>query len=99
MSSPAKVLHLHHVLGKQERVVSETGVHERVIRHVMNDPGYPTSETTRALINENYDRIVPFPLPPEFRLVRKELTEAKDKPGSAKLEEALIKIDGLLRVG
>ena len=98
MSPPAKVRHLHEVLGKQELVAKETGVEERVLRHVANDPGYPMSETTRALINENYDRVVPFPMPPDLRLFRKELVEAKADPGSDKLEEVLIKIDGLLRL-
>jgi hypothetical protein len=99
MSSPAKVRHLHDVLKRQERVSKETGLDQRVLRHIMNDPGYTTSTSTQALINLNYDRIVPFPMSEEFRLFRKELTEAKAEPGGQKLEDALIKIDGLLRVG
>jgi tetratricopeptide (TPR) repeat protein len=98
MSPAAKVRHLHVVLGKQERVVEETGVEERVIRHVMNDPGYRPSATTRALIEQNYDRIVPFPMPPDLHPIREELIEAKADPGKRRLENVLIKIDALLRL-
>src|SRR5262249_52517386 len=98
MSAPARVLHLHHLLKKQETVAKETGVGERLVRHIMNDPGYPPSDTTRALINKNYDRIVPFPVPADIRPFRTDLVIAKANPGGQQLEEVLIKMDGLLRL-
>jgi hypothetical protein len=64
----------------------------------MNTAGHEPSATTGALIDENYERIVPFPMPSDLRAIRAELVEAKAEPGRRRLEIVLMKIDALLRL-
>ena len=89
MSPPAMLRQMYRKAGNQESLSKETGIGVRLARRIMNEPGCQTSATTRALIKQNFDRLVPFPMPVEFRLIREELTEAKANPGSPKLEKVL----------
>src|SRR5262249_46489608 len=63
-----------------------------------NEPGYASrsSSATRERVDEVYSRLRPFPLPNYMRLARDELVALKAFPGTRKLQQFLVILDGFL---
>jgi hypothetical protein len=89
---------LHSILGSWPEVEDAVKIDERHRRRITNEPGFAkrVRSVTRERIAEVHEERRPFPLSDYLRKAREVLTELKASPGSRRLENYLITLDGLL---
>jgi hypothetical protein len=98
MSVVSQLQELHSILGSWPEVEEVVKIDERHRRRITNEPGFAkrVRSVTRDRIADAHEERRPFPLNDYLRKAREVLTALKASPGSRKLEDYLITLDGLL---
>lgn len=98
MSVVPQLQELLSIEGSWPKVEDITKLDERHRRRITNEPGFAKRirPVTRDRIAEAHEARRPFPLIEYLRKAREMLTELKANPGSLKLKNYLMTLDGLL---